>query len=187
MPEVTSIRLVRQQHPDCCGIATVAMIVGVSYEEAYERLAPPPSTLESFEAYHQRETAYLTEKGWWPSAQILLKTVVSLEELDSIIDSDANIKTTVENSQRVRIVLAFADGAKPDHTVVWDRDHKDVVFDPSRGVVPMSELFKDVGLQTYSGTLGLTSFSYQPGQPIKTWVKTEEGFVPPAASHSPHS
>ncbi len=128
----------------------------------------------------------MSEKGWWPSAQLLLKTVVSLEELDSIIDSDEQFRKAIENSQRVHIILAFADGVKPDHVVVWDRDHKDVVFDPARGVVPLAELFNAAGPQSYSGSLGLTAFCYQPGQPVRTLVKTEEGFVPPAAS-SPRS
>ena len=88
----------------------------------------------------------------------------------------------VDKSQRARIVLAFADGAKPDHSVVWDRDHGDVVFDPSRGVIQMSELFHDAGLQSYSGTLGMTAYCYQPGWPIQTLIKTEEGVEIPGGS-----
>lgn len=176
------IRLVRQEHGDTCGIACVAMIASVSYREAWVRLAPPPAKAEFASAYLNREMAFLKENGWWPSAQLLLNTVISLEELDSIIDSDEKFKKAVENSQRVRLVLAFSDGSKPDHSVIWDRDCKDVVFDPSCGEVPISKLFNDAGLQTYSGTLGLTAFCYQPGQPIQTLIKTEEGFVPPVAS-----
>jgi hypothetical protein len=156
------------------------MIASVSYREAWEKLAPPPAKIELAAAYHNREIAFLNEKGWWPSAQLLLKTVISLEALDAIIDSEENFKKAVENSQRVRLVLAFSDGLKPDHSVIWDRDYKDVVFDPSRGEVPISDLFSNTGLQTYSGTLGLTAFCYQPRQAIQTLIKTEEGFVPPA-------
>jgi hypothetical protein len=102
--------------------------------------------------------------------------------LDWEIDKEQSFKDAVEKSQRARIVLAFADGAKPDHVVVWDRDHGDVVFDPSRGVISMSDLFNDAGLQTYSGTLGMTAYCYQPGHPIQTLVKTEEGVVIPDGS-----
>lgn len=188
MPDVTAapapeqIRLVRQRRLDDCGIATAAMIAGVSYSAAWKRLAPPPATVEHAAAYHSREIKFLNQKGWWPSAQLLLKTVVSLEEMDWIIDNEERFKQAVEKSQRARIVLAFADGTKPDHSVIWDRDHQDVVFDPSRGVVPISELFNDAGLQTYSGALGFMAFCYQPGQPIRTLIKQEEGFVPPTAS-----
>jgi hypothetical protein len=188
MPDTTTtpipdkIRLVRQEHDDTCGIACTAMIASVSYREAWERLAPPPTKAEFATAYHEREIAFLKEKGWWPSAQLLLKTVISLEQLDLIIDSDDKFRTVVESSQRVRLILAFSDGAKPDHIVIWDRDCKEVVFDPSRGVVSISKLFNDAGLQTYSGTLGMTSFCYQPGQPIQALIKSELGIVPPVAS-----
>ncbi len=178
-PVPDEIKLVYQQHPGACGVATTAMIAGVSYVEAWGRLAPPPSNAEPIAAYHQREMRFLNEKGWWASAQLLLKTVISLDEMDSIIDSEEIFKTVVENSQRVRILLAFADGTEPDHAVVWDKDHSDVVFDPARGVVPVSKLFNHAGLQSYSGTRGFIAFRYQPGKPIQTLVKSEEGFVPP--------
>jgi hypothetical protein len=145
-------------------------------------LGPPPSKAEFAAAFRDREIAFLKEKGWWPSAQLLLKTVISLEELDSIIESEERFKKAVENSQRVLLILAFSDGAKPDHSVVWDRDFKDVVFDPSRGEVPISELFDEAGPQTYSGTLGFTSYCYRPKELIQTLIKTEEGAVPPTDS-----
>ena len=43
----------------------------------------------------------------------------------------------------------------------------------------MSDLFNHAGLQTYSGTLGMTAYCYQPAHPIQTLVKTEEGVVLP--------
>jgi hypothetical protein len=181
-PIPDQIRLVRQEHDDACAIACMAMIVSISYREAWGRLAPPPAKAEFATAYLDREIALLNEKGWWPSAQLLLKTVISPEDLDSIIDGDDKFRKAVENSQRVLLVLAFSDGAKPDHSVVWDRDCKDVVFDPSRGEVSIAKLFNDVGLQAYSGIVGLTAFCYQPGQPVQTLIKTEEGFVPTIVS-----
>lgn len=181
-PHPNQMKLVLQEHPDGCGIACAAMIVGVSFREAWERLAPPPTKAESASAYQNRELPFLQEKGWWPSAQLLLKTVIGLEELDSIVESEERFKLVVESSQRLRLVMAFADGAKPDHTVIWDNSHREVIFDPSRGEMPLSELFHNAGLQTYSGTLGFTAFCYQPGQPIQTLIKTEEGFVPPVTS-----
>jgi hypothetical protein len=166
------IRFVGQETPDDCAIATAAMIAGVSYREAWDRLAPPPTS--DLAGYQDRETRLLNERGWWPSAQLVLKTVVSLELMDSIIESEEKFNSAVEDSQRLLIVLAFADGAKPDHVVVWDRDHKNVVFDPSRGEIPLSQLFNDAGLQTYSGALGFTAYRYQRGgQTIQTLVKIE--------------
>ena len=172
-PVPGKIRLVLQERIDDCAIACVAMITSVSYHEVWDRLAPPPVKIEFADAYHNRERAFLQERGWWPSAQLLLETAISLEQLDSIIDSEERFKTTVENSQRLRLILAFSDGTKPDHVVIWDKDCKDVVFDPSSGEVPISKLFNDAGLQTYSGTLGFTAFCYQPGQPIQTLIKKE--------------
>lgn len=61
-----------------------------------------------------------------------------------------------------------------------DHENEELVFDPSRGIIPVDGLFESSGLQTYSGTLGMTSFTYQPGQPIQTWSKTEHGYVPPS-------
>lgn len=124
-----------------------------------------------------RELAFLNEKGWWPSAQLVLETVIDLNELDQIIDGEERFKIAVESSHRLRLVLAFADGTKPDHVTIWDRDRKDVVFDPALGVVPISKLFDDHGPQTYSGTLGFTAFRYQPGNPIQTLIKSEIGKI----------
>src|ERR1700733_10213845 len=123
-----AIRIVFQEHGDTCGIACIAMIVSVSYEEACANLAPPPSTLESACAYSQRETAFLNAKGWWASAQLALKTVVNLEDLDAMVDSEERFKKTVEASQRLRLILAFSDGSKPDHSVVWDKSYPDQIF-----------------------------------------------------------
>ncbi len=161
------------------GFATAAMIVGIGYSEAWERLSPPPSREENAAAYNVREREFFNEIGWWASAQLVLKTVISLENMDEIIDSEEIFRQTVEDSWRLRIYLAFPDGAKPDHSVVWDKDQREVVFDPSRGVIPVSDLFKDAGLQTYSGTLGFTAFCYQPGKPIQTLVKVENGITIP--------
>jgi hypothetical protein len=182
IPVPNAIKLVYQEHPDGCGIASVAMIAGISYREAWERLAPPPVIVEHAAAYNDRERKLLNEIGWWASAQLVLKTVVSLEDMDGEIDREERFKVAVDKSQRARFVLAFADGAKPDHSVVWDRDYQDVVFDPTRGVIPLSDLFNDCGLQTYSGTLGFTAFCYQPGQPIQTLIKTEKGVEIPGGS-----
>jgi len=178
-PIPDGIKMVFQEHGDTCGIACIAMIVSVSYEEARANLAPPPSTVESAGAYSQRETAFLNAKGWWASAQLALKTLVSLEDLDAMIDSEERFKQAVEASQRLRLILAFSDGSKPDHSVVWDKSYPDQIFDPSRGQIPMSTLFEDDGPQSYSGTLGFTAFSYQPGLPIQALIKTEVGFEPP--------
>jgi len=158
------------------------MIAGVSYAEAWQRLAPPPISPEVMAEYHERDRRFLNEKGWWPSAQLVLRTVVSADQMNAIIDGEEKFRTTVDNAQRVRIVLSFADGAKPDHTVIWDRDHKDVVFDPARSVVPVAELFNPAGLQSYSGALGFTAFCYDPRHPIQTLVKTENGILPPSPS-----
>jgi hypothetical protein len=144
-PIPDGIKMVFQEHGDTCGIACIAMIVSVSYEEACANLAPPPSTVESAGAYSQRETAFLNAKGWWASAQLALKTLVSLEDLDAMIDSEERFKQAVEASQRLRLILAFSDGSKPDHSVVWDKSYPDQIFDPSRGQIPMSTLFEDDG------------------------------------------
>jgi hypothetical protein len=176
----STIQLVRQRSPLDCGIATAAMIAGVTYEEAWKALAPPPATPSTYIAYHERETRFLNEIGWWAASQIVLTTVIDLGHLRHLIDEDANIKSAFEQSQRVRLVVAFKDGAKPDHTVVLDHENEELVFDPSRGIVPIDGLFEPSDLQTYSGTLGMTSFTYQPGQPIQTWSKTEHGYVPPS-------
>ncbi len=178
MSEPSEITLVRQRSVLDCGIAAAAMIAGATYDEAWSRLAPPPASASTASAYNQRETQFLNEKGWYASAQVALNTVVPLDQLMSVIHNDADVRQAFERAQRARLVLAFADGAKPDHTVVWDSGNEDVVYDPSRGIVRLSELFKNAGLQSYSGTLGMTSHSYQPGQPILAWIVTEQGFVP---------
>ena len=174
-PKPDRMKLVLQEHGNTCGIACAAMISGVSYREACGRLAPPPSSTELCAAFLQRQLAFLKEKGWWPAAQIVLRTVISLEQLDSEIENDVPFKMAVEASQRILFVLAFADGSEPDHSVIWDRDFKDVVFDPGRGIIPVSELFAPSGLQSYSGIRGFTSFCYQPGVPIRTLIKAEFG------------
>jgi hypothetical protein len=155
------------------------MIAGIGYSAAWKRLAPPPSIDEHAAAYNVREREFFNKIGWWASAQLLLKTVITLENMDEIIDSEETFKKAVDNSHRIRIFLAFADGAKPDHSVVLDRDHLDIVFDPARGKVPLSDLFHDAGLQTYSGTFGFTAFCYQPGKPIQTLIKVENGITIP--------
>jgi hypothetical protein len=118
----------------------------------------------------------LNAKGWWASAQLALTTAVDLAQLDAMIDLEERFKVAVEASQRLRLVLAFSDGTKPDHSVVWDKDYPELIFDPSRGQLPIAALFEDVGPQSYSGTLGFTAFCYQPGQPIQALIKTEVGF-----------
>jgi hypothetical protein len=178
-PIPDGIKLVLQEHGDTCGIACVAMIVSVSYEEACIRLAPPPSNLESACAYSLRETAFLNSKGWWASAQLALKTAVNLRDLDTMIESEERFKKAVEGSQRLRLILAFYDGSKPDHSVVWDKNCPDQIFDPSRGLIPISTLFEDAGPQSYSGALGFTAFCYCPGLPIQALIKTEVGFESP--------
>ena len=50
------VSLVLQEHGNTCGIACVAMIAGVSYREACDRLAPPPSSPELAAAYLQRQS-----------------------------------------------------------------------------------------------------------------------------------
>lgn len=176
----SKIQLVRQRSELDCGIATAAMIAGVTFNEAWTALAPPPDPA-TYLAYHERETRFFNEKGWWAAAQIVLKTIIPLDHLYQLINEDANIKQAFEHSERMRLVVAFADGAKPDHAVVVDDENQKTVFDPSRGMISIDDLFKPSGLQTYSGTLGMTSFVYQPGQPIQTWTKTEHGYVPPSA------
>lgn len=175
------LRLVFQGSEDTCGIACAAMVTGASYVEALRRLSPPPVSVDLAAAYGKRERAFLNEKGWWESAQLLLKNAVGIPELDGYIESEEAFLKTVESSQRLRLILTFADGSKPDHSVVWDRDFKDVVLDPARGILSTSKLFEHVGPQTYSGILGFTSFCYQPGNPIQTRLKWEEGVeIPPS-------
>lgn len=173
-PIPDGIKLVLQEHGDTCGIACIAVIVSICYEEACTRLAPPPSNLESACAYSLRETAFLNSKGWWASAQLALKTAVTLTDLDAIIESEEPFKKAVEGSHRLRLILSFSDGSKPDHSVVWDKTHSDKIFDPSRGLIQISTLFDDVGPQSYSGSLGFTAFRYSPRQPVQALIKTEE-------------
>jgi hypothetical protein len=173
LPVYQPIKLVRQEHMYGCGIATAAMIAGTSYRETFEKIGIMPTSDEAAAIYVSREGKFLNARGWWASAQLVLKTTVNLETLDHFIERDANISRAVANSQRRRIVLAFSDGSKPDHSVIWDKDNEDVVFDPALGVVPISQLFNVSGEQSYSGTLGFMSFSFQPGKPIKTWTSQE--------------
>jgi hypothetical protein len=151
------------------------MIASVSYREAWSKLAPPPVNQDLGGAYRDRELAFLQEKGWFPSAQLLLKTVIGLAELDLIAESEDRFSVAVENSQRVRLVLAFRDGAKPDHCVMVEKGQTDVVFDRAVGIIPIAKLFDDTGPQSYLGTLGFTAYCYRPGRPILTLIKTEQG------------
>jgi hypothetical protein len=170
------LRMVFQGDEDSCGIACAAMITGSPYLEALRRLWPPPVSPEVTAAYSERERAFLHEKGWWESAQLLLTTARDISQIDACIESEDRFQNTVEASQRLRLILAFADGSKPDHSAVWDRNYKNVVLDPARGIIRLTELFENVGAQSYSGVLGFTSFCFQPGQPIQTLIKTEAGF-----------
>jgi hypothetical protein len=79
----------------------------------------------------------------------------------------------VQESQRVRILLAFSDGKKPDHSVIWDKDKENVVYDPALGVIPISQILKLSGEQSYAGTVGFMSFTFQPGKPIQTLISQE--------------
>ena len=153
------------------------MIADASYRETFEKIGILPTA--SAVNFNAREKEFLNERGWWTTSQVLLKTVISLEELRSVIQRDSKVAKAVENARRCRLILAFSDGTKPDHSVVSDQSDENVVFDPARGVIPISELFADVGLQSYSGTLGIMSYSFQPGQPTEAWIITEEGFIPP--------
>jgi hypothetical protein len=167
------IMLVCQQKTDDCAIATVAMIASVSYSEVWEKLSPPPSVPENVDGYHTRETAFLKEKDWWPAAQFKLEAVANLDTFYSLVDSqDEVFRDAVVKSQRLRFILPFHDGTKPDHAVVWDRERGDVIFDPSRGIIALSDLLGHCGKQTYSGILGMTAFCYSPGQPMDTLVRT---------------
>jgi len=150
------------------------MITSVSYQEAWTILAPPPANEAVATAYNQRELKFFEEKGWWPAAQLLLKTPVALNSLDWIVESEDAFNEAVTGSQRMRILLAFSDGKEPHHAVVWDRENRDVVFDPARGTIFTTKLFDIAGEQTYSGSLGFTAYRFQPGQPIQTLIKTEK-------------
>lgn len=171
----SKIQVVLQRGQYDCGIATAAMIAGATYGEAWNALAPPPVTPATAVDYNDRETRFLNDRGWWASSEVVLTTVSTLEDLRCVIWRDVNLKKALDECQRVRLVVAFADGAKPDHTVVLDDDNDDLVFDPARGIFAEADLFKPFGLQSYSGTLGMTSYCYQPGQPIKAWISIEEG------------
>jgi hypothetical protein len=96
-----------------------------------------------------------------------------LDTLNALIERDVKMSKAVENSQRMRIMLAFSDGKKPDHSVIWDKDNEKVVYDPALGVVPISQLFKLSGEQSYAGTVGFMSFTFQPGSPIQTLISQE--------------
>jgi hypothetical protein len=71
VPVLNPIKLVRQQQSDDCGIATAAMIVGLSYREAWRLLSPPPASTEHAAAYTEREIKLFNEIGWWASAQLV--------------------------------------------------------------------------------------------------------------------
>jgi hypothetical protein len=116
---------------------------------------------------------FLNDRGWWVSAQLVLQTVVDLDTLGALIERDAKISEAVKNSNRLRILLAFPDRKKPDHSVIWDKDNKDVVYDPVLGVVPFSQLLKLSGEQSYSEALGFMSFTFSLGKPIQTLISQE--------------
>jgi hypothetical protein len=167
------IRFVRQEHADGCSIATAAMVVGASYQETLAAIGIMSTSDESAAIYMPREGKFLNDRGWWVSGQLVLKTVVDLDTLDALIDRDAKMSEAVKNSQRLRIFLAFSDGEKPDHSVIWDKDNKDVVYDPGLGVIPVSQLFNLSGEQSYAGALGFMSFTFSPGKPIQTLISQE--------------
>jgi len=167
------IKLVRQEDDDGCSIATAAMVAGTSYRETLAAIGTLSTSEESAVIYMAREGKFLNDRGWWVSAQLVLKTVVDLETLHALIERDAKMSEAVKNSPRLRIFLAFPDGKKPDHSVIWDKDNKDVVFDPALGVLPTEQLFKLSGEQRYSGALGFMSFTFSPGMPIQTLIAQE--------------
>lgn len=173
LPMYQPIRLVHQEHPDGCSIATAAMVAGTSYQETLAAIGSLSISEESAAIYMPREGKFLNDRGWWVSAQLVLKTVVDLDELDALIDRDAKISEAVKNSHRLRIFLAFPDGKKPDHSVIWDKDNKDVVYDPALGVVPISQILKLSGEQRYAGALGFMSFTFSPGKTIPTLISQE--------------
>jgi hypothetical protein len=167
------IKLVLQEHADGCSIATAAMVAGTSYRESLAAIDIMSTSEESAAIYMPREGKFFNDRGWWVSAQLVLKTIVDLDTLDALIDRDAKISEAVKNSNRLRIFLGFRDGKKPDHSVIWDKDNKDVVYDPVLGVVPISQLLKLSGEQSYSGALGFMSFTFSPGSPIQTLISQE--------------
>jgi SEC-C motif-containing protein len=169
------IKLIRQEHPEGCSIATAAMVAGTSYREAFAAIDIMSTSEESAAIYMPREGKFLNDRGWWVSAQLVLKTVVDLDTLDGLVARDAEISKAVENSHRLRLILAFRDGKKPDHSVIWDKDNKDVIYDPVSGVVPISQLLKLSGKQSYAGALGFMSFTFSPGKPIQALISQENG------------
>jgi SEC-C motif len=140
LPVYEPIKLVRQEDIDGCAIATAAMVAGTSYRETLEKIGIMPTSEESAAIYMSREGKFFNDRGWWVSAQLVLKTTVDLDTLDALIERDVKMSKAVKNSQRLRIFLAFSDGKKPDHSVIWDKDNKDVVYDPTLGVVPISHI-----------------------------------------------
>ncbi len=167
------IKLVRQEHTNGCAIATAAMVVGASYRETLESIGIIPISEESAAIYITREGKFLNERGWWVSGQLVLKTTVGLDTLDALIERDAKMSKAVKDSHRMRIMLAFSDGKKPDHSVIWDKDNEKCVYDPALGVVSISQLLKFNGEQSYAGTVGFMSFTFQPCRPIQTLISQE--------------
>jgi hypothetical protein len=167
------IKFVRQEHVDGCSIATAAMVVGASYRETLAAIGIMSTSEESAAIYMPREGKFLNDRGWWVSGQLVLKTVVDLDTLDALIERDAKMSEAVKNSHRLRIFLAFSDGGKPDHSVIWDKDNKDLVYDPGLGVIPVSQLFKLSGEQSYAGALGFMSFTFSPGKAVPTLISQE--------------
>jgi hypothetical protein len=141
----SKIQLVRQRSPLDCGIATAAMIAGVTYEEAWKALAPPPGTPATYIAYHERETRFLNEIGWWAASQIVLTTVIGLGHLRHLIDEDANIKSAFEQSQRMRLVVEFSRVRPGGHPMFVGRfcrrapSPRTWRAHPNPGILPSSE------------------------------------------------
>ena len=167
------IRLVIQEHTDGCGIACAAMIASVSYIEAWERLAPPPATEQITFTYHDRESTFLIERGWWATAQLLLKTVVSLEEVESMIESEERFRKAVETSHRIRFVVAFLDGSKPDHSVIWDTTCPRTLSSTPPRISFYVIVIRRCWAANVFRYFGVDSVRYQPGRPIQTLIKTE--------------
>jgi hypothetical protein len=173
LPVYEPIKLVRQEHVDGCAIATAAMVAGISYRETLAAIGARPTSDESAAIYLTREGKFFNDRGWWVSAQLVLKTTVDLDALDALVERDVKMSKAVKNAQRLRVFLAFSDGKKPDHSVIWDKDNENVVYDPALGVIPISQLLRLPGEQSYAGTLGFMSFTFQPEKPIQTLISQE--------------
>ena len=101
--------------------------------------------------------------------------MVDLNTVDAIIEEEEAFSEAVKGSQRIRLVVVLPDGIKPDHVVIWDKEHQDSIYDPAVGVVQTSTLFNTVNPDGYIGTIGFTAFCFSPRKPVKTLIKTEVG------------